>query len=47
MHKTFWFQLHWFVGIVFGLTLFIIGVSGAILSYEKETLFIFESGFSV
>ena len=38
MHKTFWFQLHWFVGIVFGLTLFIIGVSGAILSYEKEIL---------
>lgn len=38
MHKSFWFQLHWFLGIVFGLILLIIGVSGAVLSYEKEIL---------
>ncbi len=38
MHKTFWFQLHWFFGFVFGILLLLIGVSGAILSYEKEIL---------
>lgn len=38
MHKTFWFQLHWFFGFVFGILLLLIGVSGAVLSYEKEIL---------
>lgn len=38
MHKSFWFKIHWFLGIVFGLTLIVIGVSGAVLSYEKEIL---------
>ncbi len=38
MHKTFWFQLHWFLGFVFGALLLIIGLSGAILSYEKEIM---------
>lgn len=38
MHKTFWFQLHWFLGFVFGILLLIVGVSGAILSYEKEIM---------
>lgn len=36
MHKSFWFQIHWFFGFVFGILLLIIGVSGAVLSYEKE-----------
>ena len=48
MHKSFWFQLHWLLGIVFGLTLFIVGISGAILSYEKEILrFINKDTYSV
>lgn len=38
MHKTFWFQLHWFLGFVFGILLLIVGLSGAILSYEKEIM---------
>ncbi|PRM97152.1 PepSY-associated TM helix domain-containing protein [Aliarcobacter cryaerophilus] len=38
MHKTFWFQLHWFLGFIFGALLLIIGLSGAVLSYEKEIL---------
>ncbi|PRM87386.1 PepSY-associated TM helix domain-containing protein [Aliarcobacter cryaerophilus] len=38
MHKSFWFQLHWFLGFVFGILLLLIGASGAILSYEKEIL---------
>ena len=38
MYKTFWFWLHWFLGAVFGVLLLIVGVSGAILSYEKEIM---------
>ena len=38
MHKSIWFQLHWFFGAIFGVLLLIIGVSGAVLSYEKEIL---------
>ncbi|MCT7524708.1 PepSY domain-containing protein [Aliarcobacter cryaerophilus] len=38
MHKTFWFKIHWFFGFVFGILLLLIGVSGAVLSYEKEIL---------
>ncbi len=38
MHKTIWFKLHWFFGFVFGILLLLIGVSGAVLSYEKEIL---------
>ncbi|MCT7528653.1 PepSY domain-containing protein [Aliarcobacter cryaerophilus] len=38
MHKTIWFKIHWFFGFVFGILLLLIGVSGAILSYEKEIL---------
>ena len=38
MHKSIWFQLHWFFGAIFGVLLLLIGVSGAVLSYEKEIL---------
>lgn len=38
MYKTFWFNLHWFLGAVFGVLLLIVGLSGAILSYEKEIM---------
>ncbi|MBK6548722.1 MAG: PepSY domain-containing protein [Arcobacter sp.] len=38
MHKTIWFKIHWFFGFVFGILLLLIGVSGAVLSYEKEIL---------
>ena len=38
MHKTIWFKIHWFFGAIFGVLLLLIGVSGAVLSYEKEIL---------
>ena len=38
MHKTIWFKIHWFFGFGFGILLLLIGVSGAVLSYEKEIL---------
>jgi uncharacterized iron-regulated membrane protein len=40
MYKTIWFKIHWFFGFVFGILLLLIGVSGAVLSYEKEILII-------
>ena len=38
MYKTIWFKIHWFFGFVFGILLLLIGISGAVLSYEKEIL---------
>ena len=38
MHKTIRFKIHWFFGFVFGILLLLIGISGAVLSYEKEIL---------
>lgn len=36
--RTLWFQLHWLLGISAGLVLAVIGVSGALLSFENELL---------
>lgn len=38
MFKTFWFQTHWLLGITAGLVLALMGVSGALLSFETEIL---------
>jgi sulfite reductase (NADPH) flavoprotein alpha-component len=36
MYKTIWFKIHAYLGLFFGIILLIVGVSGALLSYEKE-----------
>lgn len=38
MLKTLWFQTHWLFGITAGLILALMGVSGALLSFENEIL---------
>lgn len=38
MFKKCLFQIHWFFGITVGLLLSLIGITGAILSYEEEIL---------
>lgn len=38
MPKLTWFKFHWFLGVVFGLPLIVVGVTGAMLSYEKEIM---------
>ena len=38
MHKTIWFKIHWFLGITAGIILLVVGVTGAIMSFEKEIL---------
>ncbi|AFL68915.1 PepSY-associated TM helix domain-containing protein [Sulfurospirillum barnesii] len=36
MQKKVWFYVHWFLGLFAGTVLVIVGLSGAVLSYEKE-----------
>jgi sulfite reductase (NADPH) flavoprotein alpha-component len=38
MKKGFWFQIHWFFGIVLGVIIAIVGITGAILSFRSEIL---------
>ncbi len=38
MQKGFFFKLHWLLGAIFGLLLFIVGISGALLSYKSELM---------
>lgn len=44
MLKTLWFQLHWLLGISAGLILALMGVTGALLSFEPETLRVLNPG---
>lgn len=36
MLKNFWFQAHWLVGITAGVILAVVGVTGAVMSFETE-----------
>lgn len=48
MHKKLWFKIHWILGVVAGVFLLLIGVSGAILSFQKEiTRFINQDSFYI
>jgi len=48
MHKKIWFKIHWILGITAGIVLFVVGVTGAVLSFEKEiTRFINQDSFIV
>lgn len=48
MHKKIWFKIHWILGVVAGVFLLLIGVSGAILSFQKEiTKFINQDSFYI
>ncbi|MFG1395453.1 PepSY domain-containing protein [Roseixanthobacter pseudopolyaromaticivorans] len=38
MLKAVWFQIHWFLGITAGIVLAVVGVTGAMLSFEDEIL---------
>lgn len=48
MHKKIWFKIHWILGVIAGVFLLLIGVSGAILSFQKEiTKFINKDSYIV
>lgn len=38
MFKKIWFYIHWFLGLVAGIILLVVGLTGSILSFEKEIL---------
>ena len=38
MFKKVFFQIHWFLGITAGLILSVMGVTGAIYSYDQQIL---------
>jgi len=38
MLKSVWFQIHWFLGVTAGVVLAVVGVTGAMLSFENEIL---------
>lgn len=44
MLKWFWFQLHWLLGITAGMILCVVGVSGALLSFEDDLLRLLNPG---
>lgn len=44
MFKNFWFQTHWLLGIIAGLILAVMGVTGAALSYEHSLLRLLNPG---
>lgn len=38
MLRKLWFQLHWFMGITVGVVLIILGVTGGMLTFEREII---------
>lgn len=40
MHKKIWFKIHLYLGLIAGLILLVIGTTGAILSFQKEILWL-------
>jgi sulfite reductase (NADPH) flavoprotein alpha-component len=44
MAKKLWFQIHWFLGITAGVVLAIMGVTGALLSFENDLLRLMNPG---
>lgn len=44
MLRNLWFQLHWLVGITFGIVLAVVGFTGGILSYEQPIVRLLNPG---
>jgi sulfite reductase (NADPH) flavoprotein alpha-component len=42
--KKILFQVHWFIGITAGIVMAIVGVTGGMLSFEHELLYVFNRG---
>lgn len=47
MLKKIFFQTHWFLGITLGIVLSVVGVTGAMLSFEHEILHLLNPGLSI
>lgn len=44
MLRNLWFQLHWLIGITFGLVIAVVGFTGGILSYEQPIIRLLNPG---
>jgi sulfite reductase (NADPH) flavoprotein alpha-component len=42
--KKILFQVHWFIGVTAGIVMAIVGVTGSLLSFEHELLYLFNRG---
>jgi len=40
MHKKLWFKIHLYLGLTMGIFLMVIGITGALLSFQKEILWL-------
>lgn len=40
MHKKIWFKIHLYLGLTAGIILMVIGITGAIISFQKEILWL-------
>src|SRR5262245_64236209 len=47
MAKKLWFQTHWLLGITAGVVLAIMGVTGALLSFESDLLRLMNPGVMI
>ena len=41
MHKKIWFKIHLYLGLTAGIILMLIGITGALLSFQKEIIWLF------
>ncbi|APW66012.1 MULTISPECIES: PepSY-associated TM helix domain-containing protein [Arcobacteraceae] len=41
MHKKIWFKIHLYLGLTVGIILMIIGITGTLLSFQKEIIWLF------
>ena len=41
MHKKIWFKIHLYLGLTAGIILMIIGITGTLLSFQKEIIWLF------
>ena len=41
MHKKIWFKIHLYLGLTAGIILMVIGITGALLSFQKEIIWLF------
>ena len=44
MLKKILFQVHWFIGITAGVVMAVVGVTGGMLSFENQLLYVFNPG---
>ncbi|MBU3013683.1 PepSY domain-containing protein [Poseidonibacter lekithochrous] len=47
MHKKIWFKIHLYIGLTAGIILMVIGITGAMISFQKEILWLINKDSNV